>query len=278
MNVRPIILSPHEQHAKASALRFDDLAYMQYAFPALFAQYPHPKMSQQYGFTDTYHLLQHLRNRGYIVRTVQQTGHGPYGKVLVRLSHPSLANDHDGAAELVIIDSHDGSAAFKVWLGYLRFACANGLILGDDVFVRSFKHTQPDLVEQVVLDLDEATGSSTNVLSYVSAMRNCYPSVDAMHQLGRDVAAARFGLKPIEDAMEIERASDGLLTTRRRIDDTSQDLFTVMNVVQENALRQGAYYTYQGRTIKIRTVANIAKQLEINKVAWNSAVRLLHEP
>jgi len=235
-------------------------------------------MSQQYGFTDTYHLLQHLRNRGYHVRTVQQTGHGSFGKVLVRLSHPSLASSDDGAAELVIIDSHDGSAAFKVWLGYLRFACANGLILGDDVFVRSFKHTQPDLVEQVILDLDEATGSSNNVLAYVGAMRERILSMDAAVQLSRDVASARFALRPVEDEAEIARAGDGLLSTRRRLEDHGLDLFTVMNVVQENALRQGAYYTYQGRTIKVRTVANIQKQLEINKVAWNSAVRLLHEP
>lgn len=269
-------LQPHEQRARASALRFDDLTFMRHNFPALFAEYPHPKMSGRYGFTDTYHLLQHLRNRGYNLRTVQQTGKGAFGKVLIRLQHPTLARADVGAAEIVVIDSHDGTAAFTLHLGYIRFACDNGLIIGDDMFVRRYKHTQPDLVESVILDLDDATGGSNNVLGVIERMRGRVISNDTALELSRDVVASRFALDAIADELQVERAAIALVSTRRRHADLSNDLFTVMNVVQENALREGVIYTYGGQTSKVRTVTSIDKTLAVNKAAWDSAVRILN--
>lgn len=269
------ILSPAERHAVESAQRFDDITFMRHNFPALFAQYPHPKMSQQYGFTDTYHLLKHLYNRGYRVRTVQQTGKGPYSKVLVRLVHPTLARTSDGAAELVVIDSHDGSAAFKVWMGFLRFACANGMILGDSIFSRAFKHTQPDLVEQVILDLDEATGSSNDALGVIQRMQRRILHPNERLALARDVVNSRFAFDAELEQNRIERAANALVNSRRRRDDLSDDLFTVMNVIQENALRGDITFTHDGTLTKVRPVSSIPKTIEVNKAAWNSAVKLL---
>ena len=265
----------HEQHARASALRFGDVTYMRHNFPALFAQYPHPKMSEQYGFTDTYHLLEHLRNRGYVLRTVQQTGKGQFGKVLVRLTHPTLARSDTGAAEIVIIDSHDGTAAFQLWMGYLRFACANGLILGDNIFHAKFKHTAPDLVERVILDLDEATGSSSSALRTIERMQHRILLPEEKLQLASDVVSGRFNYDEVMEANRIRRAADALVSTRRRRDDLSDDLFTVMNVVQENALRGNIMYTHDGTVTKVRSVSSITKELEVNRAAWASAMKLL---
>jgi hypothetical protein len=268
-------LQPHEQRARASALRFGDLTYMRHNFPALFAQYAHPKMSGNYGFTDTYHLLQHLQHRGYTLRTVQQTGRGAYGKMLVRMQHPTLARSDTGAAEIVIIDSHDGTSAFTVRLGFIRFACSNGLIISDDVFVRSFKHTQPDLVEAVILDLDDATGGSNDMFRTIERMRDRVLNDNERVVLARDVVLSRFAVDPIADENYINRAASAMANTRRRADDISNDLFTVMNVVQENALREGVVFTHSGLTTKVRTVTSIDKTIAVNKAAWGSAVRIL---
>lgn len=265
----------HEQHARASALRFGDVNYMRHNFPALFAQYPHPKMSEQYGFTDTYHLLGHLRNRGYTLRTVQQTGRGAFGKVLIRLNHPTLARDSNGNAELVVIDSHDGSAALQVWMGYLRFACANGMILGEGMFHAKFKHTAPDLVEQVILDLDDATGSSSSALKTIERMQHRILLPHEKHQLASDVVSGRFNYDEDTEANRIRRAADALVSTRRRSADLSDDLFTVMNVVQENALRGNIMYTHDGQVTKVRPVNSISKELEVNRAVWSSALKLL---
>ena len=71
------------------------------------------------------------------------------------------------------------------------------------------------------------------------------------------------------------RAADALVSTRRRRDDLSDDLFTVMNVVQENALRGNIMYTHDGTVTKVRSVSSITKELEVNRAAWASAMKLL---
>lgn len=259
--------------------QFSNESYMRRAYPALFARYPHPKMSPKYGFTDTYHLLKHLSNRGYTMRTVQQTGRGEYGKTLTRMQHPTLHRTADGCAEIVVIDSHDGTSSLMVALGYLRFVCANGLVLGDSVFVRKYKHTQPDLVESIILDLEEADGAAIRNAQTIERMKQrILCEVDAM-QLATSVAEARFGssidIEAPSGVSRMRRAANALLSSRRRESDMRHDLFTTLNVLQENAMRGGLWYTHAGARHNVQPIKSIQKEVDINRAAWSGAMKLL---
>lgn len=266
-------LLPHELASAQIVSNFADLNFVQRHAPSLFATSGHPKMSERYGYTNTYALLQYLINRGFIVRYVQQTGKGAYGKLLIRMYHPRLPRTNDAEAQLVIIDSHDGTSAFKVYLGWFRFVCANGLILGDRVFGRSVKHTQPDLVEQVILDLDDAMDSMSSVQTLVRRMQDVQVDAQMLADMSLAVARARFDFDEMHDS-RYARAAMALLPIRRQ-EDINPNLYTAMNVIQENALRGGMIYTYAGESHKVKPVSGIDRQTAVNQTVWQSAQDIL---
>ena len=57
----------------------------------------------------------------------------------------------------------------------------------------------------------------------------------------------------------------------RRDEDESNDLFTAMNVVQENILRGGGYYTHNNRVQHIRPITQVDRNVHINQALWQCA-------
>ena len=268
-----IQLLPHELDSAKIISAFDNTDIVRRYVPSLFSTTAHPRMSGRYGYTNTYALLQYLINRGFVLRSVQQTGRGEFGKLMIRMTHPELYRSKDGEAQVVIIDSHDGTSAFKVVLGWFRFVCANGLIMGDKVFERRLKHTQPDLVEQVILDLDDAMHTFPKVLDVITRMQALHLDGMQIANLARAIARVRFSFDEAEEA-RYDRAALALLPVRRS-EDTAPDLYTAMNRMQENALRGGMQYTHNGQSHRVAPVSAINKQMDVNQGAWQAAVALL---
>jgi hypothetical protein len=267
-------ITPQEKLAIVNASSFTDMRAMQTAAPALFASYPHPRMSEKYGFTDTYQLMLHLIARGWRVVSVQQTGRGAFGKLMLRLEHPSLPQMHHGKGQLIIIDSHDGTSAFKIMLGWYRFVCANGMILGDHLFSRTIKHNRADIGGQVILDVGEATDAAQDLRKDISAMENVHiPKIRQLH-MADTVARARLP----DDASEsqISSLSKALINTVRRPVDRAdpaerRNIYTAMNVIQENALRGEIRYSYGGEVKLLRAASAINTQYRVNAACWDAA-------
>ncbi len=217
MNMHNVQILPHEKLAEINGANFLNELTMRKSVPALFSQSPHPKMSDRYGFTNTYELLLHTVRRGYAVHSVQQVGKSAYSKTLTRLRSKQLANAASGdCAELVIIDSHDGTSAITMALGWFRFVCANGMIAGESVFQRKFKHTQDDIVEQLVLSLDEATQASRKLFVDVQEMQQL--SIDPVLQKTFAFQAAKLRWPDVESDKKLATLARGLLTIRRSAD------------------------------------------------------------
>ena len=104
----------------------------------------HPKMSPKYKTVQTNVIAQRFKDLGFVVDEVLQRksrkGAGPYAKHMVRLSHPTLLSSkhNDLKLQLIVTNSFDGSASFGMQLGFFRFVCANGMIVGEQL--ESFKH------------------------------------------------------------------------------------------------------------------------------------------
>jgi hypothetical protein len=265
-------LLPHERDSMLIVSEFSNPEVVARHAPSLFAMSGHPKMSNNYGYTNTYALLQYLINRGFIIRSVQQTGRGEFGRVMVRMTHPHMYRDRDGEAQLIIIDSHDGTAALKVVLGWFRFVCANGMIVGDAIFNTKYKHTQDDLIEAVLLDLDDAMLASDRLTSRVDKMKERELSSAEVAQFAEAVARLRYDFG--DDDARYPRAAMALLPTRRS-EDTVPSLFVTMNRLQENAMRGGMVYTYKGLGHKVKPMSSINGQMELNQGIWQEAMKLL---
>lgn len=267
------MITPQEQLAITNASNFANVKTMQSVAPALFASYAHPRMSEKYGFTDTYQLMMHLINRGWRVTSVQQTGRGSFGKLMLRLEHDMLPKMHHGKAQLIIIDSHDGTSAFKIMLGWYRFVCANGMILGDHLFSRTIRHSREDIGGQVILDVGEATDEAQKLRKSIAAMENV--NIPQIRQLQMAHVVARARLHKETDETHISSLARALLATRRlsdRADDaTRRNVYLAMNVIQENALRGDIRYSHKGESKLLRSISGIDAQYRVNAACWDAA-------
>lgn len=269
-------LTDHEAEAQLNAGYFNDTRTLRERVPALFATSPDPRMSANYGFTNTYELLKFIEPRGYVVDSVQQTGRGPFAKVMVKMHHRESVRLNGDRAQLVLLDSHNGTSAIKLMLGFYRLICSNGMIVGNTLFEHSLRHNQPDVQAQLmlsVLEADKVMPRITNIVSELQS-RDARDTVGFSNFIDR-VAMARL-YNHIEEPSFRHRvnAMRGTLTQRRRIEDRSDDLWTAVNVIQENALRGVSYY-YDGKMVHLREIKAIDAQVKLNREIWNAAQELV---
>lgn len=264
-------ISDMEREANEVASVFADSGRMHTLAPALFAKSAHPKMTTRYSFTNTYDILLHMHNRGYRVTSVQG-GTSLYSKVLVRL-RPEGYEAKDYAPELVVGDSHDGSMRLKLLMGFITFICMNGCVAGDILYSKSFLHLSPDLMAQIMLELDDM-GTHINTLhKRVDAMK-AYKVTDTERLVLADTAVKiRFG----EDRSGsfIADMRQKLLKPRRPSDESAQTMFNALNVVQENVIRGGMNYMSNNRLLRMRDVRSVNMNIALNTALWKQAEELM---
>jgi len=266
------LFAKHEVEAIDTARVFNDVDEMQLRAPALFAKSAHPKMSGRYSFTNTYDILLHIHNRGFKVSSVQG-GQKTYNKVMIRMRHDAY-DKRDDAPEIVIVDSHDGTSRLKMMLGIIRFICMNGMVAGDMLYSRSFVHLAPDLMEQVMLELDDIQQHITALEKRVQRMKNYTTNIGERILLADAAIKARFSRDEDRPASFIADMRQRMLHTRRS-DDESKDMYTVMNVIQENVLRGGMTYHISNTIRRVAPITNVDRNLLINHTLWREAEGLI---
>jgi hypothetical protein len=260
-----------EVDAMRTASLFADADAMYERAPALFTTTAHPKMSERYAFTNTYDILTHIHNKGFKVSSVQG-GQNKYAKVMVRMRH-SAYDSRDEAPELIVIDSHDGSSRIKLCLGIIKFICMNGMIAGDVLYSKSFMHLAPDLMAQIMLEIDDIEQPINTLRERVQRMKDHKTNIGERIALADIAIRARFG----EDRSVgfIADMRQRILHHRRR-EDASDDMYTVMNVIQENVIRGGFSYQTSGNSVRrLQDVRAVDRNININQAVWQGAEDLL---
>jgi hypothetical protein len=188
----------------------------------------------------------------------------------MRSTHHDLGNND--APEIVVLDSHDGTTALRLVLGFIRGVCLNGMIAGDLFYSRKFYHRAPDLMEQIMLELEDLNTHTTKLIQRINAMRNRSTNIGERMMLADAVVRERWGED--KDASFVADMRQRLLTVRRK-EDTENDVYTVMNVIQENVLRGGmSYITSNNRVANVRPISDVRRNLNINQTLWNTAEQL----
>jgi len=275
------MLTKYEIQGQHAASKFGDINYMKSYHPALFSTEAHPKMSERYAFTHTYDIVDALQKQEYRIVSIQG-GDTRFSQLLVRMRHLNYIDMYDenadGAPELVIIDSHDGTKSLRLALGYIRFLCMNGVIAGDMLYNRMFRHNSRDLMPNVMLEVKDISSYVTSLTSSIDEMRNYHTTTADRIRLADIATIQRFGADRDETFKLNMRYS---LLHRRRRQDTAEDLHTVVNVIQENAIRGGFTYcanphARQMRMVKSRPVNSIDTNVKLNTALWNEATKILH--
>jgi len=173
-----------------------------------------------------------------------------------------------------MLNSHDGTSAYRLMSGVFRLICLNGLIAGtmyQDVRVGHTGKVTEKVIEgaYTVIDQHKAIESS---------MGEMQEKVLTDHQ-ARAFAIGATALRYDETVTTNEVVPDSLLRPRRT-EDRRQDLWTVFNRVQENTVR-GGFTKYslnkEGRAVSRRQagpVRNIDGLTAINRGLWAMAEAL----
>lgn len=186
---------------------------------------------------------------------------------MLRFRHESVPAGYGVLPEIVLVNAHDGSGAWKMFSGLLRYACLNGMIAFSSQFAgATVAHRQGNaqhLLENAKVIIDQ----STKCIDYVRTWQDVEFDEATKLRFAQRAHELRFF------GRETSFRPEQLLEVRRP-EDAGNDLWTTFNVVQENMLRGGyaaSMVDRNGRARQVRTreVNDINANLIFNRGIWN---------
>jgi hypothetical protein len=240
-------------------------------------------VSERYKAVNTPTLVKSFEANGYEVSKistakVRNADKQGYQKHLIRLSHPDLVLNTlaDIKPEIVISNSYDGSASFRLMMGVFRIVCANGLVVGSTYESIKVRHVGDALTKVL-----EAAVNVQKQTERISAQIDNWSRIELTDadQVKFAQKASLILLPQSIDQNVIPLVRAETLLRIHRSDDTKKDLFTVFNRIQENAIRGGLSYVKtnaQGvtRNQTARRINSIDRNLLVNRALWDLATKI----
>jgi len=242
--------------------------------PALFTEEPHYEVSEKYHFIPTIEVINEIRSRNWYPVKVQSANVRDRNKEgfqrhLVRFRHfDDLLNPPSNAVELLLFNSHDRSTAFSISAGVYRFVCANGLVIANSVF-ESYKIKH---IGDRDNDVHTAINNITAFKPKLQEKIHTFESIELTNGEKEAFANAAVPLR-FEEHLQVDTSN---LLIPHRIEDEHDDLYTVMNVIQENLIRGNVsgYNKETGRRFTSKEITSISKDVEVNQGLWDIAERI----
>jgi len=243
------------------------------AAPSVFAESAHASRSDRYAYVPTHRVLEGLLAEGFIVTKAEQArsriiDRREFTKHLLTLQRIDAVEAKVGGAvpQILLINSHDGSSAYKMLAGLFRFVCANGLIVSDGNFDAISVPHVGDIRGRVIEGSFEVIDAAKSAGERAASWRAVTLSQDEQ----RVLANAAIGLRyEAEEGKSLPVTADQILAPRR-IEDQSPDLWTTFNRVQENLTQGGQTYrnARTRRRMTTREVKSIDGNTSLNRALW----------
>lgn len=228
--------------------------------PAIFTKTPSPKVSDRYSFADSEYYLQKFIDADWFIHSARQVSKSEYAPHQVILRNNDIATVGDLLPQLMFTNSHNGIKKMTIDTGIYRLVCSNGLVVPTSITQSlSIKH----------LDLgDSTTDTIVNsfyekvpiIMNNIDRMRNKILTDDEIDNFTYNALQIRF-----TNAVGIN-IND--VVKPLRLEDNSDDLWTVFNVVQEKLIRGGIQLPSKRRS---RPINNFVNDNNINTKLWELA-------
>lgn len=195
----------------------------------------HEDATDRYTHISTKLIIDSLEARGFeidntqVSRVRKQSNQG-FQKHLVTMRYKELETK-EGCPTVIIQNSHNRTSGLKFHTGFIRFACMNGLVLGDGITEQKIRHS---------LNWKDKARDFLN--SYENEVMRLESEHDYMHKknltpysiqyFAKEASKIRYNEQSILDPNE--------LIIARRPEDVGNSLYKVYNRIQE-ALVQGHF-------------------------------------
>ena len=175
--------------------------------------------------------------------------------------------------EAILVNSHDRSSAYQLFIGLYRVICLNGLVSDetqDETERFKIRHSGgADFADRVIDVTYRVMENAENALK----------TAGDWHQIRltepQQLAFATAALE-VKDTKTVQPSSCSLPGVRGRASsDGSRDLFDTFNVVQEHMIRGGDPSRSQsGRRSRTRPIKSVDSDLRINRALWTLAAEM----
>lgn len=245
--------------------------------PSAFAGQPYHKQSDRYAFIPTSDVIAGMQDSGFVPVMASQSrskieGKSFFTKHMIRFRDQSALTQEaivgNSVLEAVLINSHDGTSAYKLMLGIFRFVCSNGMVVADSTFESIHIRHTGNVLTEVVEGSKRLFSEGAKILDVIGQWQGIDLVQPEQLALAEAAHTVRFGAdSPIEASS---------LLTARRYDDQGNDLWRTFNRIQENATK--GYRTRQrdenGRRIGVRQVKSIDGSTSLNQALWQLASKM----
>ena len=257
------------------------------AIPAVTALCPHSSRSDRYAHVTTMDVVDAVMSKGLVPYSVsaaltRKEDRRGYQKHMLRFRLPGTTAFGTGAPEVVLVNSHDGTSSFQVYMGMIVFACANGLVVGSKWQSYNVRHSGADIVPKVIDAAYTVVEDFGKLAPRVADMQRITLSDSQAYTFAERAHTLRFG-EISEDDKRLLPSPAALLRARRSVDANSS-LWSVYNRVQENVIAGGVRSNHlvpqaggwnKVRRSSTRPVGTIDSQIKLNRSLWDMAEELM---
>jgi hypothetical protein len=268
--------------ANQSPLTLEQIAH--YA-PSALAVMPHESRSARYTYIPTVDIIKGMHDAGFLPfkatqSTTRDESRREFTKHMIRFRQSAQAlKVGDIFQEIVLVNSHDGTSAYKLFAGIFRLVCGNGMTVSESTLGSITVMHKGNVVEDVVNGSLQIAGQSDRVLDTVNQWRNLQLTSGEQSAFANAAHTLRFADSEGEVSTPIQPAQ---LLHIRRSDDSGSDMWRTFNRVQENVMRGGLaarqpastdqYGRYvRGRKVSTREVKGIDQDVKLNRALWQLA-------
>lgn len=240
--------------------------------PSIFAQEAHDSRSDKYVYVPTIDIVHGLRNEGWQPffavqaqpRAADRTGHA---KHMLRLRRPEHISDTE-AAEIILVNSHDGTTSYQMFAGLVRWVCTNSMIAGQQYEEVRVPH-KGNIQDQIIEGAYTIAQDFPRLIDATREMAAVQLSAPEQRVFAEAALVARYG-------EEQPPVTPEQVLRRRRTADGASDLWTTFNAVQENIIRGGLNGMRRGEDGRIirrqtRAINGIDQNVGVNRALWTLA-------
>lgn len=267
------------QFAKRTALT---VPILREKVPSVYAKRASAKMSDNYTFVPSTMVIDALAKIGYVPVDGSQRrarGDASVARHLVRFAHEGellkARKVDDLLTEVVLVNSHNGRTALKLYYGLFRFICGNGLIVSEAMVGMNRRHIGD--VKTIMEETHALLDQGPKVIKVVKAMRALKLPEPKRLILAENALALRYEDKH-ERGKPVTKptiVAEQLLIPRRP-EDRATDLWHTFNVIQENLITGGITgRSSLGRPTHTRQLQDVRKLVSVNTDLWELATNML---
>jgi len=248
--------------------------------PSAFATTAHESRSDRYTYIPTSTVIEAMMREGFQPFKAAQgnsriEGKREYTKHMIRFRHQSAIEVKvgDSVPEVVLINSHDGTSAYKLIAGIFRLVCSNGLVVAESTTGSLNIAHKGDVVANVIEGSFQIVDESRKALGVTENWSRLQLTSGEQQAFAEAAHVVRFA--DSEGKVETPITAAQLLRPRRS-EDTNSDLWRTFNRVQENVVRGGihGYDSTARRRVSTREVKGIDQDVKLNRALWTLAERM----